>query len=168
MTNDFPPLIVMGVSGCGKSTVGAAIARAHGLVFLDGDELHPAASVAKMAAGIPLTDDDRRPWLDAVADALANGRADIIACSALRRGYRDRIRAGVPDAYFIHLDGGPDLIASRIATRAHEFMPVSLLASQFATLEPLQDDEAGRVVPLALTTAEIVDSIGLGVGRASR
>ncbi|NEM90935.1 gluconokinase [Galbitalea soli] len=148
MTQQLPPLVVMGVSGAGKSTVGAELARRAGLVFLDGDDLHPPRNVARMAAGHPLSDDDRWPWLEAVGAQLAAGRAGVIACSALRRAYRDRIRALAPDAYFVHLDGGHELIASRLEARDHAFMPASLLSSQFETLEPLQDDEAGLVVAL--------------------
>ena len=142
------PLIVMGVSGCGKSTVAAALASEDGLTFVDADALHPAANVAKMAAGIPLVDEDRWPWLDLVGEALADQRADVIACSALRRAYRDRIRSHVPTVFFAHLQGSRELIADRLDARSHEFMPTGLLASQFAALEPLERDEGGLIVPV--------------------
>ncbi len=128
----------MGVSGSGKSTVGEALATSLGWRFLDADGFHPPANVAKMAAGTPLTDDDRWPWLDRLADEmralLAEGRGAVLACSALKEAYRKRLaRAG--DVRFVFLDGDRDTIAARIAARLHEYMPASLLASQFATLE---------------------------------
>ena len=135
-------VVVMGVSGCGKSTIGAALARALGWPFLDADDLHPPENVAKMAAGTPLTDDDRWPWLDRVVDALrvataAHGNA-VLACSALRRAYRVRLaRAGA--IRFVHLRGDFATIAKRLATRKHRYMPATLLASQFAALEAPDD-----------------------------
>lgn len=135
-------LVVMGVSGSGKSTVGAALAAALGWPFLDADDYHPAANVAKMAAGTPLTDDDRAPWLDRLAatmhDILARGGHGVLACSALKAAYRERLaRAG--DVRFVYLEGDAKTIAARLAGRKHEYMPSSLLASQFATLEPPTD-----------------------------
>lgn len=141
------PLVVMGVSGSGKSLIGALLARALGRPFVDGDSLHPAANVAKMSSGRPLDDVDRMPWLDAVAATLVDGT--VVACSALRRAYRDRIRAGVPDAVFIQLNADAGLIAQRMASREGHFMPVSLLASQLAAFEPLQTGEPGVVVDVA-------------------
>lgn len=132
-------LVVMGVSGSGKSTVGEALARDLAWPFLDADAFHPPENVAKMAAGTPLTDEDRWPWLDRIAAelraVLARGGHAVLACSALRAVYRERLaRAG--DVRFVHLRGDYDTIAARIAARRHRYMPASLLASQFATLEP--------------------------------
>lgn len=135
-------LVVMGVSGCGKSTVGEALAQDLGWPFLDADAFHPPANVAKMAAGTPLTDEDRWPWLDRIAEALreilARGGHAVLACSALRAVYRDRLaRAG--DVRFVHLRGDLETIAARLAVRRHRYMPASLLASQFEALEPPAD-----------------------------
>ncbi|MFO1414370.1 MAG: gluconokinase [Burkholderiales bacterium] len=135
-------LVVMGVSGCGKSTVGQALAEAVGWPFLDADDFHPPANIAKMAAGQPLVDDDRWPWLDRIADELrtilARGGHAVLACSALREVYRERLRrAG--DVRFVFLQGDRDTIAARLAARTHVYMPPSLLPSQFATLEPPTD-----------------------------
>ncbi len=134
--------VVMGVSGCGKSTLGAAIAANLGIGFQDADDLHPAANRAKMAAGQALTDEDRWPWLSAVGFAIAGQPALVMACSALRRSYRDHLRqiAG-PDLRFLHLTAPQDIIAARLANRKGHFMPPALLASQLATLEPLGADE---------------------------
>ena len=140
---DAVPIIVMGVAGSGKTSVGKALARRLGMPFRDADEFHPKANIDKMSAGIPLTDDDRWPWLDAIGKALAesDGRL-IVACSALRRSYRDRLiaAAGRP-VIFVWLDGSKETIAARMAHRKHHFMPPSLLDSQFATLEPPGPDE---------------------------
>jgi carbohydrate kinase (thermoresistant glucokinase family) len=151
----------MGVSAVGKSTVGIALAQALGVPFADADALHSAANKAKMASGTPLTDDDRRPWLDAVGARLHDSRSTglVMACSALRRVYRDRIRAAAPDVVFVELNGSPELLASRIAHRTDHFMPAALLASQLATLEPLQPDEQGMVMDVAHPVAELVDQI---------
>lgn len=135
-----PRVVVMGVSGCGKSTVGSLLARRLEVPFLDADALHPPANVAKMSAGVPLTDEDRMPWLDAVARELAAPGSVVVACSALRRSYRDTIRATAPDAVFVHLQGLRDLLAARIAARLDHFMPASLLDTQLETLEPLAAD----------------------------
>jgi gluconokinase len=146
-----PPrrIVVMGVSAAGKTTVGRALAAELGIAFVDGDDLHPPANVAKMTAGIPLTDADRRPWLDRVGHALADADALVIACSALRRTYRDRIRRAAPDAFFVLLDADPAVLHERIAARAGHFMPPALLDSQLALLEPLQPDEAGVRIDVA-------------------
>ena len=132
-------VVVMGVSGSGKSTVGAALAAALGWPLIDADDLHPPENVAKMAAGVALTDDDRWPWLDGIVDALrertAGGGNVVLACSALKQRYRDRLaRAG--DVRFVHLHGTPETVAARIAGRRHRYMPATLLASQYAALEP--------------------------------
>ena len=154
-----PLVVVMGVSGSGKSTVGAALARRLGVPFEDGDDLHPPENVAKMAAGHPLDDDDRRPWLDAVGTWLAGHPAGgVVACSALRRAYRDRLRGHAPGVRFLLLTGSPEVIARRQADRPGHFMPASLLRSQLATLEPLRPDEAG----VALDVDQGVDRIVQG------
>ncbi|TGD41781.1 gluconokinase [Pseudotabrizicola sediminis] len=133
----------MGVAGCGKTSVGEEMAQRVGRPYLDGDELHPTANVEKMRQGIALTDADRWPWLDLVAAELARDGALIIGCSALKRAYRDRIRAGAGGPVtFVHLEGSRDLIAARMAERAGHYMPLSLLDSQFAALEPPSADEA--------------------------
>lgn len=136
-------IVVMGVSAAGKTTVGLAIAAALGCVFTDADDLHPAANLAKMAHGTPLTDEDRWPWLGAVGRAIAGADRIVVACSALRRVYRDRIRDAAPDAFFVFLDGDAAVLRERIVARVGHFMPPELLDSQLALLEPLQPDEAG-------------------------
>ena len=141
--------VVMGVSGCGKSSVGAAVADAIGGHFLDGDDLHPPANVEKMARGVPLNDADRGPWLDRVGQALAERDGPtIIGCSALKRIYRDHIRAHAGAVTFLHLEGQRDVIAARMAARADHFMPLSLLDSQFAALEPPGPDETAVTVDI--------------------
>lgn len=133
----------MGVSGCGKSTIGRLLAGRLGLPFLDADEFHPPANVAKMAAGVPLEDADRWPWLARLhaelAAAAGTGRGAVLACSALKAAYRERLRQGLDACRFVHLRGSPALIAARLAERRHRYMPASLLASQFAALEPPAD-----------------------------
>jgi len=154
-------VVVMGVSGSGKSTVAAGIAAALGLVFIDGDGLHSPTSVARMRAGIALTDDDRWPWLDRIgaclADAASAPRGVAIACSALKRSYRDRIRAAAPGARFVFLDGPAALIEARMAARTGHYMPATLLASQLQTLERPGADEADVVrVAIDFPADEIV------------
>jgi carbohydrate kinase (thermoresistant glucokinase family) len=156
-------IILMGVSGSGKSTVGAALAERTGFTFEDGDAYHPATNVAKMHAGIPLTDDDRWPWLNAIAAAI-DRKADahtpvIIACSALKRAYRDVLVHGRSDVRIVYLKGTQELIAQRLSHRDHHFMPASLLASQFGTLEEPGPDEGVIVVSIDGTVAEIVSAI---------
>ncbi|WP_395245004.1 gluconokinase [Agromyces sp. MMS24-K17] len=151
-------ILVMGVSGSGKSTVGAAIAAALGASFVDGDDLHPPANVAKMAGGSPLDDADREPWLDRVGETLAGGASVVVACSALKRRYRDRIRAIAPGTVTIALDGGRDLLASRLGARVDHFMPAALLDSQLAALESLAADEPGAIVPIDVTPDEVVSA----------
>jgi gluconokinase len=133
-------LIFMGVSGTGKSTVAALFAQKTGAVFYEGDDFHPPANVAKMRAGIPLTDADRAPWLAAlreiIARALATGVFSVLTCSALKASYRDALAAGDPRVGFVHLTGPPALIAERLKKRHDHFMPATMLESQFATLEP--------------------------------
>lgn len=134
-------IVVMGPSGSGKSLVGAAVAAALRAEFIDGDDLHPRANVTKMASGVPLDDNDRAPWLDAVAHTLAPPSV-VVACSALRRSYRDRIRAQSTGVLFVELVVDAGQLQQRMSRRDH-FMPTSLLGSQLATLEPLASDEAG-------------------------
>jgi len=141
-----PPIVVMGVSGSGKSTVGVALARRLGVPFVDADALHPPANIAKMTAGQPLDDADRYPWLDEVGEWLAGHRGGVAGCSALKRSYRDRLRAQCPSVEFLYLCGAPAVIAARVAARTGHFMPAALLRSQFEALEPLGADEAGVTV----------------------
>ncbi|NDV02381.1 gluconokinase [Pseudoroseicyclus tamaricis] len=139
-------VVVMGVSGCGKSTLGADLAQLLGGRFIEGDALHPEANRAKMAAGIPLTDEDRWPWLDRVAGVLASEEPPVIAaCSALKRAYRDRLRAGAGPLTFLWMDGSYELIVGRMALRKGHYMPTSLLQSQFEALEPPGPGEAVRL-----------------------
>lgn len=144
-----PHIVVMGVSGCGKSTVGALLAGRLGVPFADADDLHPSENIAKMSAGIPLTDEDRWPWLERVAERLGEGDGMVIACSALRRAYRDVIRDRVPDTFFVHLVGTPEQLTRRMSARLDHFMPSSLLESQFAVLERLGGDEPGVELDVA-------------------
>lgn len=138
-------VVVMGVSGCGKSTVGRGLAAALGVHYVEGDELHPPDNVERMAAGIPLTDADRHGWLQAVAGQLSHATAQaagvVVACSALKRRYRDLLRAAAPDVRFVHLHGSPALLAQRLSGRTGHYMPASLLQSQLDTLEPPGADE---------------------------
>jgi gluconokinase len=148
-----PRVVVMGVSGCGKSTVGRLIADGLGVHYVEGDELHPERNIDLMAAGIPLTDADRHGWLQEVAGQLANATAEargiVVTCSALKRSYRDQLRAGAPDVRFVHLHGSRELLESRVAARSGHYMPPSLLQSQLDTLEPPDEDE--RAIALDIT-----------------
>lgn len=167
----LPPrcIVVMGVSGCGKSSVGRALAEALGLAYLEGDELHTEANVRKMASGTPLTDADRAGWLDALAQRLASARSTpsgdsagtsgaglVLACSALKRAYRDRLRQAAPDLRLVHLHGEADLLAQRMAQRQGHYMPASLLPSQLATLEPPSPDEHALVLDIAQPLDQLV------------
>ncbi|WGL51532.1 gluconokinase [Nocardioides sp. BP30] len=142
-------LVVMGVSGSGKSTVGAALAQRLRVPFADADDFHPQANIDKMSAGIPLDDHDRGPWLDAIGEWLAAHPAGgVMSCSALKRSYRDRLRHHARDVAFLHLAGTPEVLARRMAGRPGHFMPPSLLSSQLHTLEPLQPDERGTTLDI--------------------
>lgn len=153
-------VVVMGVSGSGKTTVAEGIAKATGMVFAEADEFHSEANVAKMRAGQPLDDADRWPWLESLAAWMAAedqlGRSTVIACSALRRVYRDVLRKGPPTLDFIHLDGPAQVVRERMATRQGHYMPSSLLDSQLRTLEPLDPDESGAVLDLTRSPDELV------------
>jgi gluconokinase len=152
------PVVVMGVSGSGKSTVGAALAQRLRVPFVDGDDLHPPANVAKMTAGQPLNDDDRYPWLEAIGKWLADHHdGGVMSCSALTRTYRDQLRRHCAAVEFLHLSGSPEVIGKRQASRPGHFMPASLLQSQFATLEPLEPDEHGIAIDVDQNIDSIVD-----------
>ncbi|MFF4700988.1 gluconokinase [Streptomyces chattanoogensis] len=152
-------IVVMGVAGTGKTTIGPLVAAALGVPYAEGDDFHPPANIAKMSAGVPLDDSDRRPWLDAIG-AWAHdrsGRGGVVSSSALKRAYRDRLRAAAPGVVFLHLTGDRALIEGRMAERTGHFMPTALLDSQFATLEPLGADEAGVAVDVSGTPQQIAD-----------
>lgn len=151
-------IVVMGVSGCGKSTVGAALAEALGLRFVEGDALHPPRNVALMAAGTPLTDVDRRDWLAAVAQTLADAQDDgvVVSCSALKRSYRDLLRASAPNLKLVHLRGEPALLAQRLSERKGHYMPPSLLQSQLDTLETPGADESAYTADIAQAPSHLV------------
>ena len=153
------PIVVMGVSGSGKSTVGAALAQRLRVPFADADDFHPPANIAKMTAGQALDDNDRYPWLEAIGEWLAqHAEGGVMSCSALKRKYRDQLRRHYPDVEFLHLSGTPEVISRRQASRPGHFMPASLLASQFATLEPLQADECGTAIDVDQNIDSIVEN----------
>jgi gluconokinase len=158
-----PLVVVMGVTGSGKSLIGSALAQSLGVTFVDGDDFHSAENIEKMSSGIPLTDSDRAEWLAALAReihaARAAGRGIVVACSALKRRYRDILRAGATDLNFILLNGTPKLIAQRLAHRGEHFMPPSLLNSQLAALEEPTPDERALVYDIANAPAQIVTDI---------
>ncbi|MFE6233667.1 gluconokinase [Cellulosimicrobium sp. NPDC057862] len=160
-----PPqhLVVMGVAGSGKTTVATLLAQRLGTEYAEADQFHPEANIAKMSAGTPLTDEDRWPWLEAIRDWLSveadAGRSGVVTCSALKRSYRDLLRTARGRVCFVHLDGSPELLAERMEHRSGHFMPTSLLPSQLATLEPLDDDEPGFTVDVTRTPEEIADLV---------
>jgi carbohydrate kinase (thermoresistant glucokinase family) len=164
LTSELPcALVVMGVAGSGKSTVGEALGQRLGWRYADGDSFHPAANVAKMSAGQPLTDEDRWPWLKAIAAEIERcrqaGEHIIIACSALKKAYRDILVHGRDDIRMVYLYGSQDLVADRIGHRKGHFMPPGLLDSQFATLEPPLPDERPLIVSIDASVEVIVDHI---------
>ena len=167
MTTD-PPLqvVVMGVCGCGKSALGEPLARALDLRFIEGDGLHPKVNIERMAQGIALTDADRAGWLDAVAATLATDRGTVLSCSALKRSYRDRLRAAAPGLRFIHLHGARAVLEQRLRERSGHYMPASLLQSQLDTLEPPGADEDAITLdlaqPLGSLLAQAIDFIRTG------
>ena len=175
MSGDRPVrhLVFMGVSGSGKSTVALAVDAHLGWEFAEGDDFHPSSNVEKMSAGIPLDDEDRRPWLESLAAWTREHdrarRSTIVSCSALRRTYRDILRTGGEHTFFVHLHGDPGLMLERMGERDH-FMPASLLESQLATLEMLADDEDGMVAdiadPPALIAEQVLRRLRLTSGRA--
>lgn len=152
-------VVVMGVSGVGKTTIATGLADALGVEYAEGDEFHPQSNIDKMSAGTPLDDEDRWPWLEALAawtgEKHAAGQSTVVTCSALKRAYRDVLRRGAPRTFFVHLSGTEELVRSRIEGREH-FMPASLLRSQFDTLEPLQPDEAGAEIDITEPPDKIV------------
>ncbi len=153
-------VVVMGVSGCGKTTIGKLLASRLGCAFLDADEFHPPENVAKMAAGTPLTDDDRKPWLQALNGKLREQQNAVLACSALKESYRQLLSQGLAACRFVHLHGEIELIRARLAERQHRYMPASLLESQFATLEP---PASALAVDIAQPPARCVEAIVIGL-----
>ena len=149
-------VVVMGVSSCGKSTVGELLAQRTGLPFRDGDDMHPAANIEKMASGQALSDLDRQPWLESIGRFLAKHEdGAVVGCSALKHSYREIIRAAAPDTVFVHLHGPYELLKERMSHRVGHFMPVSLLNSQFETLEDLRPEEAGLVLDVSAAPEEL-------------
>ncbi len=158
----------MGASGSGKSTVATGLATALGWEFAEGDTFHPEANVEKMRRGSALTDEDRWPWLESIGDWISaresRGESAVVACSALRRAYRDVLRRGRPQVRFLHLVADSELILDRLRLRAGHYMPPSLLPSQLATLEPLEPDEPGVVVSNEGTPAQVLDRALVALG----
>lgn len=165
-----PNLVFMGVSGCGKSTVAELYAQRTGTTLVEADGFHPPANIAKMSAGMPLTDEDRAGWLAALADRLAAGKvrgeAMVVTCSALKQAYRDRLRVGDPDLFFVFLDGSQELLQARLDARKGHFMPPGLLGSQLATLErPNLASEKCLHVSISLSPEQICATVGVAMRR---
>jgi gluconokinase len=162
--------VVMGVSGCGKSTIGQQLADTCALAYVEGDDFHPKANVDKMSAGQPLDDDDRRDWLRALREQIRAAREQglglVVSCSALKRSYRDLLREGDPSLRFVHLDGARALIAERLSARRNHYMPPQLLDSQLAALEPLEDDENGLRLDIRDSPSRLVATILADEGNA--
>ena len=162
-------IVVMGVSSTGKSTSGRAVAERLGAVFVEGDDYHPRANIEKMASGDPLDDDDRQPWLEALAQRIRElndaGEMSVTACSALRRAYRDVLRRGHQELFFLHLHADYDILLERMKKREH-FMPPALLQSQFETLEMLGDDERGAVIDDSRAPQQVIESSMEALGSA--
>ncbi len=170
--SDVQHLVVMGVSGSGKTTVAELLAARLGWPYAEADEFHPPENIAKMSAGTPLTDEDRWPWLRAIRDWLTEqaraGRSSIVTCSALRVAYRDVLREAEGRVRFVHLDGTVDTIGQRLSGRSGHFMPPSLLPSQFEALEPLTNDEDGVVVPVEISPQSVADTALRSLGIEAR
>lgn len=156
-------VVVMGISGSGKTTIATKLAAQLGWIFAEADEFHPAANIEKMSSGIPLTDEDRWPWLDAMRTWLTeqarSGRSTVVTCSALRRSYRDTLTQAEGHTSFVHLMGDAEIILERMKTRTGHFMPESLLPSQISTLEPLEDDEHGVRIENTGTPDDVVADV---------
>ena len=165
-------VIIMGVAGCGKTTVAGILQDRWGWDAAEADDFHPQANVEKMRSGVPLTDDDRWPWLETIRAWMTEkeneGRSTIVTCSALKKSYRDVLRNGAARVIFMHLDGDRSLLASRLGARTGHFMPASLLDSQYATLEALQPGELGAVIDVAGTPAEIANEVEARIREVSK
>lgn len=157
MQSPTVPIVVMGVTGCGKTTIGTLLAQRLGVPYLEADDFHPAANVSKMQAGTPLTDEDRQPWLTAIAKHITSGPGPrpVVSCSALKRTYRDLLRQADPRVWFLHLVVDETAASARVAARPGHFMPASLVASQFAALEPLEA-ESGLAVDATRSPQDII------------
>lgn len=152
-------IVIMGVTGCGKTTVGIALAQKIGVTFIDSDGLHSESNKMKMASGMPLNDSDRAPWLRAVSETLLNHENVVVACSALKKSYRDAILAEALTSKFIHLSGSKELIFGRLSERSDHFMPIELLDSQFQILENLSKSETGITIDISKPVDDIVMEI---------